>query len=191
MTNLKNTNDAVIELYAVFSDIAKQIEDTKNTFNFAIGTVIQTTNSTNPSSLYGGIWQQIATDRILVGLDENDSDFNTIRKTGGTKTENITIDTMPRHSHTGTTNNAGNHSHSFNSNTAQTYGVAYSTSDTSAGNPYIPASHSKDHLKEGYHGIYDAGNHSHSFTTNNTGGSTAHNNMQPYYGVYTWEKVGN
>lgn len=191
VTNLKNTNDAVIELYAVFSDIAKQIEDTKNTFNFAIGTVIQTTNSTNPSSLYGGIWQQIATDRILVGLDENDSDFNTIRKTGGTKTENITIDTMPRHSHTGTTNNAGNHSHSFNSNTAQTYGVAYSTSDTSAGNPYIPASHSKDHLKEGYHGIYDAGNHSHSFTTNNTGGSTAHNNMQPYYGVYTWEKVGN
>ena len=92
---------------------------------------------------------KMLTDRILVGLDENDSDFNTIRKTGGTKTENITIDTMPRHSHTGTTNNAGNHSHSFNSNTAQTYGVAYSTSDTSAGNHIFQLLILKTNLKEG------------------------------------------
>ena len=40
------------------------------------------------------------TDRVPVGKDENDTDFNTLGKTGGEKTHTLTIQEMPSHSHT-------------------------------------------------------------------------------------------
>ena len=42
-------------------------------------------NNTNPSTLFGGTWEQIAQGRTLVGVDINDNDFNTVKKTGGSK----------------------------------------------------------------------------------------------------------
>lgn len=38
-------------------------------------------------------------------------------------------------------------------------------------------------------GITDGGNHGHSFVMNSSGGGKPHNNMQPYQGVYYWEKI--
>ena len=37
--------------------------------------------------------------KIVVGLDGNDADFNTIGKTGGEKTHTLSVDEMPSHSH--------------------------------------------------------------------------------------------
>ena len=47
--------------------------------------------------------------RVSVGLDSNDSDFNSIGKRSGEKTHTLTVDEMPKHSHvlkTGNKNNA-------------------------------------------------------------------------------------
>ena len=52
-----------------------------------IGTLFETTISTNPGTLYGGTWAAWGGGRVPVGVNTADSDFNTGEKTGGKKTE--------------------------------------------------------------------------------------------------------
>ena len=52
-----------------------------------IGTLFETTISTNPGTLYGGTWAAWGGGRVPVGVNTADSDFNTVEKTGGKKTE--------------------------------------------------------------------------------------------------------
>ena len=52
-----------------------------------IGTLFETTVSTNPGTLYGGTWAAWGGGRVPVGVNTADSDFNTVEKTGGKKTE--------------------------------------------------------------------------------------------------------
>ena len=47
----------------------------------------------------GGTWERFGNGRVLVGVDESDSDFNTPNKTGGEKTHTLTVDEIPSHSH--------------------------------------------------------------------------------------------
>lgn len=52
-----------------------------------IGTLFETTISTNPGTLYGGTWAAWGGGRVPVGVNTADSDFSTVEKTGGKKTE--------------------------------------------------------------------------------------------------------
>ena len=52
-----------------------------------VGTLFETTVSTNPGTLYGGTWAAWGGGRVPVGVNTADSDFNTVEKTGGKKTE--------------------------------------------------------------------------------------------------------
>ena len=52
-----------------------------------IGSLFETTVSTNPGTLYGGTWAAWGGGRVPVGVNTADSDFNTVEKTGGKKTE--------------------------------------------------------------------------------------------------------
>lgn len=78
---------------------------------YPIGSVITNSKSTfNPNDLYPGTsWQRIK-GRVIVGLDENDEDFNSSGKKGGYKTFNnehnhntkgvvLSIEQMPEHTH--------------------------------------------------------------------------------------------
>lgn len=53
---------------------------------YPIGAIYQSTANTNPSTLMGGTWERFGNGRVLVGVDEGDSDFNAPNKTGGAKT---------------------------------------------------------------------------------------------------------
>ena len=55
------------------------------TVPYPIGAIYLSVDNTNPSKLFGGTWEQIAKGRTLVGVDTNDTDFNTVKKTGGSK----------------------------------------------------------------------------------------------------------
>lgn len=55
-------------------------------FIYPIGAIYMSINSTNPGDIFGGTWERIANGRTLVGVDENDTDFNVPSKTGGSKT---------------------------------------------------------------------------------------------------------
>ena len=52
---------------------------------FPIGSTYITQTNTNPSTILGfGTWERLK-GKVVVGLDENDADFNQINKTGGSK----------------------------------------------------------------------------------------------------------
>lgn len=91
--------------------------------------------------------------RVPVGLDSDDTDFNTIGKTGGEKNVVLTIDTMPSHGHI----------------------IPYSPNangDVVATAQYIPQSGHLTNETNG-RGWSNAG-------TAQTGGNQPHNNLQPY-----------
>lgn len=86
------------------SDLIKQLKLAMN----PIGTILTTTNSANPTSYIGGIWERYGQGQVLVGVDENDTDFSSANKAGGEKKHTLTIEEMPSHAHSmGRTANSG------------------------------------------------------------------------------------
>lgn len=66
---------------------------------FPVGSTYITQKNTNPNTILGfGTWERLK-GKVCLGLDENDTDFKTIGKTGGEKTHKLTINEMPSHSH--------------------------------------------------------------------------------------------
>lgn len=65
-----------------------------------VGSIYMTTVETNPEDIFGfGTWQLWGAGKVPVCIDTNDTDFNTVEKTGGEKTHTLTIEEMPRHNH--------------------------------------------------------------------------------------------
>ena len=64
---------------------------------FPVGSIYMSISSTNPSAYFGGVWEQIAKGKTIVGLDPNDSDFSYAGKTGGEKRHTLTTTEMPTH----------------------------------------------------------------------------------------------
>lgn len=63
----------------------------------AVGDLYLTLNSDNdPAKRFGGTWKLIAKGKMLVGVDENDEDFNEAGKTGGQKTVTLTKSQIPK-----------------------------------------------------------------------------------------------
>lgn len=48
---------------------------------------------------FGGTWVAWGAGRVPVGVDPNDTSFDTVEETGGEKTHKLTIAEMPRHRH--------------------------------------------------------------------------------------------
>ena len=61
---------------------------------YPVGSIYLSVDSTAPSTLFGGTWEQIK-DTFLLGS----GDDYTIGDTGGEATHTLTIDEMPKHSH--------------------------------------------------------------------------------------------
>ena len=69
---------------------------------YPIGSVIANANAAfDPNVIYKHqTWVRWAKGRTLVGIDEDDTDFATVDKTGGEKTHTLTTAEMPKHTHT-------------------------------------------------------------------------------------------
>ena len=121
---------------------------------------------------------------------------------------------MPSHSHTGSTNTAGEHSHSITTvdderKAENKIAVGELPSHNHTGSTNTTGEHTHQFQLYGPNGDtnlnfpsdYDtnyarnkgttlsAGNHSHTININNTGSSQSHNNMQPYLAVYMWKRT--
>lgn len=84
---------------------------------YKVGDLFLTTRNENPSLRFGGIWELFGKGKTLVCVDDSDSDFSTVKKTGGEKTHTLTINEMPSHNHS----------------------VKYASNDTGFGDNYFTA----------------------------------------------------
>lgn len=66
---------------------------------YPIGSIYLSINDTDPATLFGGNWERFSYGRCLVGVDENQTEFETVLKSGGFKTHTLTVDQMPGHTH--------------------------------------------------------------------------------------------
>lgn len=79
-------------------------------FCYPIGSLYWSSNSANPSTLFGGTWTQIK-DKFVWAKGDNDI----VNATGGAKTISLIIDNLPSHTHSIGAHNHGlnNHTHTF------------------------------------------------------------------------------
>lgn len=66
---------------------------------FPINTIIPFYDNADHSKYLGFTWERCLVGRVPVGIDSNDTDFNTISKQVGKKSHKLTVDEMPSHSH--------------------------------------------------------------------------------------------
>lgn len=112
--NLQSQIDALeSQINSQVSTLQGQIANVKTSF-YRVGDIIMTTIASNPSSVYGGTWVAWGAGRVPVGYNSSDSDFNSVEKTGGSKTQNYAHShTVNSHSHL-----VPSHTHSLNNNSA-------------------------------------------------------------------------
>lgn len=66
---------------------------------FPIGSTYITQSNTNPNTILNfGTWERLK-GKICLGLDEDDTNMNTIGKTGGEKEHTLTVNEIPSHTH--------------------------------------------------------------------------------------------
>ncbi|OHY31330.1 hypothetical protein BI362_03180 [Streptococcus parauberis] len=86
-----------VDISGVFAIAGKQLLD----IFYPIGIIYESVKPDNPSTFMGGTWTRFGNGKVLVGVDESDTDFNTVNKTGGEKTHVLTVSEMPSHTHPG------------------------------------------------------------------------------------------
>ena len=105
--------------------------------------------------------------RFIVGYNSDDTDYNAIGKTGGSKEVTLNTTQLPAHNHT--TSSDGSHTHNVSFKSGESDHPEQAGNDLRAlvGVDTVTATTSS------------SGAHSH--TINNTGGGQAHENRPPYY----------
>ncbi|QBX14632.1 capsid and scaffold protein [Streptococcus phage Javan149] len=124
---------------------------------YPVGAIYMSTSSANPSTFIGGTWQRYAQGRTIVGVSENETEFNYAGKTGGEKTHQLTKAEMPRHDH-----NVSNDNNALLLAASST--KAYATAGAGSGSNSWP-------WQKGVQA---------------EGGNQPHNNLQPYITTYIW-----
>lgn len=184
IARLGDSNDYTLdELYQMI----KQLQDdnkvlssqiTNNTTSgsiflkvYPVGSIYISTSSENPGNIYGGTWEEYGKGRTLVGVDETNKNFSTVEKTGGEETHTLTIDEMPSHNHEGLIYVAG----------------------LTTRTDYVPTM--KIYFEDGKYYMW-SGNNTIQYggqapigKSEKTGGSQAHNNLQPYITTYMWKRT--
>ena len=177
---------------------------------YPIGSIYMSVNNVNPSTIFGGTWEQIK-DKFLLACGDT---YNN-GATGGEATHTLNVNEIPTHNHTYTEataveghkvslNEMPPHAHSLNLKNLCYHGVGkaaepksiidpttdlivdYNVADTWKSTD-IAGGNSQD-PSEG------ADAHSHGLTTrtsntSNAGQGGAHNNMPPYLAVNVWVRT--
>lgn len=149
---------------------------------YPVGSIYLSVNSTNPSSYFGGTWVAWGSGRVPIGVNTSDTSFNTVEKTGGSKTHAITSNEMPSHNHSV--------SLTTSSNGAHTHSVGYYSPTFGAGS-YPVNTTSTAGFNEKTYKTNSAGAHTHSVSgnTGSKGSGTAMSLLQPYITCYMWKRT--
>jgi hypothetical protein len=180
---------------------------------YPVGAVYISTLSTNPATLLGrGTWSAFGAGRVPVGVDGNDSDFDTAEKTGGAKTVAAT-GSVAAPTFTGNSNTTSSVSGGTPVGTVSTPTFTGSQGTTSAVSGGTPAgtvstpTFTGSALSTHTHTLTPAGTistptftgsplsgHTHTVTPTGTNSAPAFTGsassvVQPYVAVYMWKRT--
>ena len=168
---------------------SNQVTDLINTI-YPVGSIYMSVNSTNPSVLFGGTWEQIK-DTFLLATGDTYANGST----GGEATHTLTENEMPSHTHIqdshNHTQNAHNHTQNPHSHTigSLTRYVVNGKAVAAVGDGYGNAQNYKTGDTTATNKEATATNNPQTATNQNTGGGQAHNNMPPYLAVNIWKRT--
>jgi len=133
-----------------------------------IGKVEVFFDNNDHSNYLGFTWERTSIGRVPVGIDTNDTDFDTIGETGGEKKHTLTALEMPSHYHS-------QYIKDFLGQSGGSTGPAYYTAINNSAIAYD----------------YDSGvsNVFEKAGTTQTGGGQSHNILQPYEVMAFWKRV--
>lgn len=149
---------------------------------YPVGSIYLSTNSTNPSTLFGGTWEQIK-DRFLLACGNSYSNG----ATGGEATHKLTTSEIPKHTH-GSKSLTGysdfrDINNGENNLILSGSGIFSVTRVNWSGNHDAAEKINKGDYKKNRLNINATHEHS------SVGGNAAHNNMPPYIAVYIWKRT--
>lgn len=151
---------------------------------FHVGAVYISASSQSPASRFGfGTWERIK-GKMIVGVDENDSDYNAAGKTGGSKTHS--------HSNNLSINSAGSHTHTVPRDGwgADQNGGFFARYEDSIEGRLVTGSGDREegHFQESLahaanpNDTSTSGSHTHTMY----GGINSSSNVSPYIAEYIW-----
>lgn len=184
---------------------------------YPVGSIYMSANNTDPSGLFGGIWERWGQGRVPVGVNEGDSIFSVSEKTGGAKTHTLTTAQMPSHNHSighthttpaSNTGSAGRHGHTTAATTLTNpikvsgTTIGWATLNQAGSNRGGMTSTVRENINIDIPSltVNGAGSHTHAIpamttnsqsttTSGSTGSGNAHNNLQPYITCYMWKRT--
>ena len=128
---------------------------------FPISSIFITINSANPGTYLGGTWEAFGTGRTLISVDESNTNFSTVEKTGGSTSLNL-AHTHSTSGHTLTTSEIPSHSHSMTHTHSDTFSCASNSH-----------SHTMSHSHSDSFSVASGGNHQHTVMALKAGGNYA------------------
>ena len=143
----------------MYRDWDKLVNSIKSAM-YPVGSVYITYNNVNPGTFLGGTWERFGQGRTLVGEGTGNDGSTSMSFTSGS--------TGGEYTHKLTTDEMPSHNHKLHARGGSTT----QTSSPFAANKPITQ-----------------GSNSYGFDVSNTGGSLAHNNIQPYITVYFWRRT--
>ena len=204
-----------------YQDLSEKENNFKNNFlnkTYPVGSIYISTNSTNPSSLFGGKWESYGAGRTIVGVGSNgETNYASAGLTGGNEKINLAVANLPAHTHSFTP--SGTVSSTFKGNTgtlsssgAHTHSMPYTPTKNSnentqgASGAVLPGIGFADRLYVTGHTITttSSGAHTHTLTakgsvtssfsgtkvnTTSVGSSTSIDIRNPYITTYMWKRI--
>lgn len=180
----------------VSTDTYKPLVDALLELIYPVGSIYMSVNDTNPATFLGGTWERWGQGRVPVGVNENDSDFETPEKEDGEKKHRLTIDEMPNHRHLGQytkTRTYTTHAQTPTDPPSQAIEVYQGTREVEVQYNVVKDNVSTTAFYTSGSGAISDIFYSEKVTSTygvaDNGGDIAHNNLQPYITCFMWKRT--
>lgn len=174
LTNKTLSTGSVIDTNVTVTEVLKKV--------YPVGCIYISITSTNPATVFGfGTWVAFGAGKTLVGLDSENTAFDTAEETGGVETVTLTSaqSGVPAHNHGNTGNQSADHTHNTH--------VDWSMKAGTGGYGYFTGA-SSDARGNATDGV--SANHTHAVGNNTAANAAeAHTNLQPYIVTYMFKRT--